>query len=190
MVCNVQFTLSGNIPAIYKPSCIQAPVQFTVKRSAGRWVFEGFSERKNYREAFSCSGFGCRQQQKSHAAAPPPTGTRRRMERNRQKLVGRDKGSLTEQQTEGTVTTTIQKRRKHDKTDRATEPLSRTAAAARSRAASEFPPRCPPPTGTPHDGTWYGIPGSVWPGGGWASPSSCAPSKRSPKVGMEAVVIL
>jgi len=34
------------------------------------------------------------------------------MERNRQKLVGRDKGSLTEQQTEGTATTTIQMRRK------------------------------------------------------------------------------
>jgi len=37
------------------------------------------------------------------------------MERNRQKLVGRDKGSLTEQQTEGTATTTIQIRRIHKK---------------------------------------------------------------------------
>jgi len=36
------------------------------------------------------------------------------MKRNRQKLVGRDKGSLTEQQTEGTATTTIQIRRKHN----------------------------------------------------------------------------
>jgi len=33
------------------------------------------------------------------------------MERNRQKLVGQDKGSLTEQQTKGTVTTKIQIRR-------------------------------------------------------------------------------
>jgi len=33
-----------------------------------------------------------------------------------------------------------------------------------------------PPTGTQHDGTWYGIPGSVWPGWGWASPPGCAPS--------------
>jgi len=33
------------------------------------------------------------------------------MERNRQKLAGEDKGSLTEQQTKGTVTTTIQIRR-------------------------------------------------------------------------------
>jgi len=48
-----------------------------------------------------CFGFGCRQQRKRHAAAPPPAGVRRRMKRNRQKLVGRDKGSLTEQQTEG-----------------------------------------------------------------------------------------
>jgi len=36
------------------------------------------------------------------------------MERNRQKPVGRDKGSLTEQQTEGTGTTTIQIRRKYN----------------------------------------------------------------------------
>ena len=41
--------------------------------------------------------FGCSRQQKRHAAAPPPAGVRRRMERNRQKPVGRDKGSLTEQ---------------------------------------------------------------------------------------------
>jgi len=40
--------------------------------------------------------FGCGWQQKCQAAAPPPAGVRRRMERNRQKLVGRDKGSLTE----------------------------------------------------------------------------------------------
>jgi len=49
------------------------------------------------------------------------------MERKRQKLVGRDKGSLTEQQTEGTGATTIQVRRKHDKTDRTTDPLSLSA---------------------------------------------------------------
>jgi len=55
------------------------------------------------------------------------------MERNRQKLVGRDKGSLTEQQTEGTGTTTIQKRGMHKKNPSRTELLSRTA-----------PPLCPP----------------------------------------------
>ena len=47
-------------------------------------------------------------------AAPPPARVQRRTERNRQKLVGRDKGSLTEQQTEETVTATIQIRRKHN----------------------------------------------------------------------------
>jgi len=41
----------------------------------------------------------------------PPTGVRRRIERNREKLVGRDKGSLTEQQTKGTGTTTTPIRR-------------------------------------------------------------------------------
>jgi len=51
---------------------------------------------------------------KRYTAAPPLAGVRRRMERNRQKLVGRDKGSLTEQQTKGTGTTKIQIRRKHN----------------------------------------------------------------------------
>jgi len=45
--------------------------------------------------------FGCSWQEKRHAAAPPPATVWRRMERNRQKLVARDKGSLTEQQTKG-----------------------------------------------------------------------------------------
>ena len=67
-----------------------------------------------------CSGLGCRRQQKRHVAAPPPAGVQRRMGRKRQKLVGRDKGSLTEQQTKGTVTTTIQIRRKHN-TNRTTQ---------------------------------------------------------------------
>jgi len=84
-----------------------------------------------------CSGFGCSRKQKRHAAAPPPTVVQRRMERNRQKLVGRDKGSLTEQQTEGTGITTVQKRGIHktNQQNRAhrTEPLSRTKS-----------PLCPP----------------------------------------------
>jgi len=49
------------------------------------------------------------------------------MERNRQKLVGRNKDSLTEQQTKGTGTTTIQKRGIHktipQNRARRTEPL-------------------------------------------------------------------
>jgi len=66
------------------------------------------------------------------------------MERKRQKLVGRDKGSLTEQQTKGTVTTTIQIRRKYD-----TNSHNRPSHPDRTGAASEFPPRRPPPPPEP-----------------------------------------
>jgi len=91
------------------------------------------------------------------------------------KPVGRDKGSLTEQQTEGTVTTTIQKREIHKTNQQNRTALSDRTAAVPSPAASQFLRR-PPPTGTQHDGTWYGIPSSVCPGWGWASPPGCAPS--------------
>jgi len=67
------------------------------------------------------------------------------MERKRQKLVGRDKGSLTEQQTKGTVTTTIQKRGIHKTNQQNRTALSDRTAAARSQAASEFPPPRPSP---------------------------------------------
>jgi len=90
--------------------------------------------------------FGCGRQQKHHVAAPPLARVWRRMERKRQKLVGRDKGSLTEQQTKGTGTTMIQIRRKHNTnctTHRAS--LSRTGLVPRSQAVSEFPPPCSPP---------------------------------------------
>jgi len=64
------------------------------------------------------------------------------MERSRQKLVGRDKGSLTEQQTEGTVTTTIQIRRKYDTTQtRTTDPFSWTGPALRA-PEPRVSPRC------------------------------------------------
>jgi len=124
--------------------------------------------------------FGCSRQQKHHvAAAPPPARVRRRMERNRQKLVGRNKGSLTEQQTKGTATTTIQIRRKHN-----TNRTTRRAALPNCRCAL---PSCEwvpapqlPPTGTQHDGTWYGMPGSVWPGG--VSLPDCAPSWSPVKI--------
>jgi len=78
-------------------------------------------------------------------AAPAPAGVWRRMERNRQKLVGRDKGSLTEHQTEGTGATTIQKRGIYKTNQQNRTTLSDLTAAVPSRAASEFPPRCPPP---------------------------------------------
>ena len=128
-----------------------------------------------YKIRLQPTGFGCSRQQKRHVAAPPPAGVRRRMERNRQKLVGRDKGSLREQQTEGTATTTILIRRKHDKLhDPQSRSLDRTSARAPEPRVSSR--RAAPPPGTPHDGTWYGIPSSVWPGWGWVSPPGCAPS--------------
>ena len=75
---------------------------------------------------------------KAPCGRPLPRRVRRRMERNRQKVMDWDKGSLTKQQTKGTVTTMIKIRRKHN-TNHTTEPLSRTAAAC-SQAASEFLP--------------------------------------------------
>jgi len=52
--------------------------------------------------------FGRGRQQQGRSAAPAPAGVGRRRERNGPKLERGDKGSLTEQQTEGTATTTIQ----------------------------------------------------------------------------------
>jgi len=122
--------------------------------------------------------FGCGRQQKCHSAAPPPTGVQRRMERNRQKLVGRDKGSLTEQQTKGTGTTTVQIRGIHrtKQTARPSLSLSRTGPAPALPSREGVPATQLPPTGTQHEDTWYGIPCSVWPGWGWVSPPGCAPS--------------
>jgi len=72
------------------------------------------------------------------------------MEIERQKLVGRDKGSLTEQQTKGTVTTMIQIRRKHDTNSHNRPSLSDRTGTARCPAAREFPLLCPrPPPGKP-----------------------------------------
>jgi len=96
------------------------------------------------------------------------------MERNRQKLVGRDKGHLTEQQTTGTVTTKIQIRRKYN-TNRTTQRAAlpdRTGAAC-SRAASEFPS----PRSTHWNPAWWHM---VWNTGlclaRWGQPASCARS--------------
>jgi len=108
--------------------------------------------------------FGCSPQQKRHVAAPPPAGVRRRMERNRQKLVGRDKGSLTEQQTKGTATTTIQIRGKQN-TNRTTQRIDLLHWRCALPSHEWVPSAQLPPTRTQHDGTWYGMPGCVWPGG-------------------------
>jgi len=96
----------------------------------------------------NCFGFGCRWQQKHHAAAPPPAGMRRRMKRKRQKLVGRDKGSLTEQQTEGTATTTIQIREKYNTNSHNRPALLDKTGAARSPAV-RVPAALPPPPPEP-----------------------------------------
>jgi len=94
-----------------------------------------------------CFGFGCRRQQKRHVAAPPPAGVRRRTRRKRQKSVGRDKGSLTEQQTEGNRNNNgTDKEKTQQRTARPRQPLSRTALALHPPPgrAREFPPRRTP----------------------------------------------
>jgi len=116
----------------------------------------------------------------NNSATQPPLprpGCRGESKETGRKLVGRDKGSLTEQQTKGTGTTMIQKRGIHktNPQNRAcrTEPLSprMPLRAPELRVSSRHPA---PPTGTQHDGTWYGIPCSVW--SGWVSLPGCAPS--------------
>jgi len=76
----------------------------------------------------------------------PPPGCGEEWKETGRKLVGWDKGSLTEQQTKGIGTTMIQIRGKHN-TNRTTQRAAipdRTAAP--SGAASESPlPRSPPP---------------------------------------------
>jgi len=51
--------------------------------------------------------------------------------------------------------------------------------APESRVSSR---RAATPTGTQRDSTWYGIPGSVWPGRVWVSPPDCAPSSFLVKI--------
>ena len=118
--------------------------------------------------------FGCGRQQKRHAAAPPPTGVRRRMERNRQKLGGRDKGSLTQQQTKGTGTTTIRIRGIHKTKQTTQQSCSPEPPPPRTPEPQVSSPHPAPRPGTQHDITWCGIPCSVWPDG--VSPPGCAPS--------------
>jgi len=95
--------------------------------------------------------FGCGRQQKCHTATPSPTKVWRRMERNRLKLVGRDKGSITEQQTKGNSNNkdtekgnTQNKPAEQSLQNRDT--LYRTDSVVRSQAVSEFPsPSSAPP---------------------------------------------
>jgi len=78
--------------------------------------------------------------------------------------VGWDKGSLTEQQTKGTGTTTVKIRRIYNTNSR-TQRATLTAGCCRALPSRKWVPAAQlPPTGTQHDGTWYGTPCSVWPG--------------------------
>ena len=115
--------------------------------------------------------FGCSRQQKHHAAAPPPARVRRRMERNRQKLVGRDKDSLTEQQTKRTGTT-IQIRKKHNTnctTQRAVLPDWRRVLPSR-----EIVPAAP---ASPHrNPAWrHRVWNTLLSLTRWGQPTQCAP---------------
>jgi len=86
-------------------------------------------------------------------AAPPPAGVRRRMERNRQKLVSQNKGSLTEQQTKGTGTTMVQIRRIHNTNSRKGQSHSHHPLphAPEPRVSSRCPAPPPPePNMTAH----------------------------------------
>ena len=102
---------------------------------------------------------------------PSPAGLGRRMERKRQKLVGRDKGSLTEQWTKWTVITIILIRRIY-KTNSEMHRVTLTAQCPTcSRATINFPPWPAPPSETQHMvlNTL-----SLWPV--WVSWPGCVPS--------------
>jgi len=104
------------------------------------------------------------------------------MTRNRQKPVGRDKGSLTEQQTEGNRNNNGTKKEKtYQRTARSRQPLSRNrTGAARSRAASEFPAAPLPPLEP--SVTSQGMEHRALARWGQAPPPGCAPSWSPVKI--------
>jgi len=89
------------------------------------------------------------------------------------KLVGWDKGSLTEQQVKRTVATTILIKRIY-KTDSKMHRATLTVHCPTCSWAVAIFPLASSPTGTQHDSTWYQIPCSVWPV--WVSQPGCVPS--------------
>ena len=89
--------------------------------------------------------FGWSRQKKRHAATSPPAGVWRRMEKKKQKPVGQDKGSWTEQQTKGNSNNNNTDKENAQSKTESTEQHSPPAAAACSRAATEFPPPSSPP---------------------------------------------
>jgi len=135
--------------------------------------------------------FGLQPARKAPRGHPSPHwGAEENGKKQAETVVGQDKGSLAEQQTKGTATTTIQIRRIH-RTNRRTEPAEQNRSLEPERTA---PLLCPPepqessrppapsppePNVTAHG---YGIPSSVWPGWGWVSPAGCAPSWSPVKI--------
>jgi len=101
---------------------------------------------------------------------------------NRQKPVGRDKGSLTEQQTKGTTTTTIQIRGIH-RTDRTTktDPLFRTGPVPHAAEPRVSPRRAAPPPPEPSV-TARGMEYPALARWGQPPPPSCAPSWSPVKI--------
>jgi len=118
-------------------------------------------------------GFGCGRQRERHAAAPPPAAVRRRTGRKRRRPVGGGKGRG------GEITTTNPGACAPDPRAAPPPPAAwyGTPLPHRQRGMER-----PSPTGSvvwnapPPPAAWCGTPGSVWPGGGWVSPPSCAPS--------------
>ena len=104
----------------------------------------------------------------------PPTGLGKRMERKWQKLVCQDKGSLTEQPTKRTVTTTIRIRRIYKTKQRNAQGTSHHPMPHVLLSRDQLAPRSAPPPRTQHDGTWCQIPCFVW--SGCVSPPGCVPS--------------
>jgi len=102
------------------------------------------------------------------------------MEINRQKLVGRDKGSLTEQQTKGTGTTTIQKKgniqNKPAEQNRSLGLNHCCAFPSRERVPA-VPPPPPEPSMTAHGMEYPALFGQVG-----VSPPGCAPSWSPVKI--------
>jgi len=101
----------------------------------------------------------------------------RRRERKRQKLVGWDKGTLTEQQTKGTGTTTIQIRRKHNtkhKTHRAILPNCHYCTLLSSESVPSTPLTPPEPSMTAHGMEYPALFGQV----GSAPPAVSLPGFR------------
>jgi len=108
-------------------------------------------------------------------ATPPPAGVQRRMERNRQKLVGRDKGSLTEEQTkENSNNNDTAKENTQNKIAEGRKKLSPPTAATHSRATGDFRPPSSPqpePSMTTHGMEYPALFGQV----GSARPAVCPP---------------